>query len=144
VNLMARATGAAEEIPLVYGTHEIYPPTSHPESSATMEKRSSCWGHGKQKASAACGHGETRAESLPPLRRAPRTPDPNAKLPNSLVYTPIEDWSNDDVGSSSCSQESLGHTNKSLLTMYQGRRKMASASGLDSSTPSCGDSRFGC
>ena len=22
---------------------------------------------------------------------------PNAKLPNSLVYTPIEDWSNDDV-----------------------------------------------
>ena len=22
---------------------------------------------------------------------------PNASLPNSLVYTPIEDWNNDDV-----------------------------------------------
>ncbi len=71
---------------------------------------------------------------------------PNAKLPNSLVYTPIEDWSNDDVWLFLMQVKNpWGHTNKSLLTMYQG----ASEDGecplvLDSSTPSCGDSRFGC
>ena len=71
---------------------------------------------------------------------------PNAKLPNSLVYTPIEDWSNDDVWLFLMQVKNpWGYTNKSLLTMYQG----ASADGecplvVDSSTPSCGDSRFGC
>jgi len=71
---------------------------------------------------------------------------PNAKLPNSLVYTPIEDWSNDDVWLFLMQvRNPWGYTNKSLLTMYQG----ASADGecplvVDSSTPSCGDSRFGC
>ena len=71
---------------------------------------------------------------------------PNKRLPNSLVYTPIEDWTNDDVWLFLMQVKNpWGHTNKSLLTMYQG----ASADGecplvLDSSTPSCGDSRFGC
>ena len=71
---------------------------------------------------------------------------PNKRLPNSLVYTPIEDWTNDDVWLFLMQVKNpWGHTNKSLLTMYQG----ASDDGecplvLDSSTPSCGDSRFGC
>jgi DNA sulfur modification protein DndC len=71
---------------------------------------------------------------------------PNARLPNSLVYTPIEDWTNDDVWLFLMQVKNpWGHTNKSLLTMYQG----ASPDGecplvVDSSTPSCGDSRFGC
>ncbi len=71
---------------------------------------------------------------------------PNFRLPNSLVYTPIEDWTNDDVWLFLMQVKNpWGHTNKSLLTMYQG----ASSDGecplvLDSSTPSCGDSRFGC
>jgi DNA sulfur modification protein DndC len=71
---------------------------------------------------------------------------PNAGLPNSLVYTPIEDWSNDDVWLFLMQVKNpWGHTNKSLLGMYQG----ASADGecplvVDTSTPSCGSSRFGC
>lgn len=71
---------------------------------------------------------------------------PNASLPNSLVFTPIEDWSNDDVWLFLMQVENpWGYRNKDLLTMYQG----ASADGecplvVDSSTPSCGDSRFGC
>lgn len=71
---------------------------------------------------------------------------PNANLPNSLIYTPIEDWTNDDVWLFLMQNKNpWGHTNKSLLGMYQG----ASADGecplvVDSSTPSCGDSRFGC
>ena len=71
---------------------------------------------------------------------------PNASLPNSLVYTPIEDWTNDDVWLFLMQVKNpWGHTNKSLLGMYQG----ASADGecplvVDTSTPSCGSSRFGC
>jgi DNA sulfur modification protein DndC len=79
-------------------------------------------------------------------RRVRERLTPNSKLPNSLVYTPIEDWSNDDVWLFLMQVKNpWGHTNKSLLGMYQG----ASADGecplvVDSSTPSCGDSRFGC
>ncbi|MBI2480685.1 MAG: DNA phosphorothioation system sulfurtransferase DndC [Planctomycetia bacterium] len=70
----------------------------------------------------------------------------NANLPNSKIYTPIEDWTNDDVWLFLMQVKNpWGHTNKSLLGMYQG----ASADGecplvVDSTTPSCGNSRFGC
>ena len=71
---------------------------------------------------------------------------PNKSLPNSLVYTPIEDWTNDDVWLFLMQfKNPWGHTNKSLLGMYQG----ASSDGecplvVDTTTPSCGNSRFGC
>jgi DNA sulfur modification protein DndC len=71
---------------------------------------------------------------------------PNLSLPNSVVYSPVEDWTNDDVWLFLMQVKNpWGHNNKDLLTMYQG----ASADGecplvLDTSTPSCGDSRFGC
>lgn len=71
---------------------------------------------------------------------------PNGNLPNSLVFSPIEDWTNDDVWTYLMQHENpWGYDNKDLLTMYQG----ASEDGecplvVDSSTPSCGDSRFGC
>lgn len=70
----------------------------------------------------------------------------NAKLPNSRIYTPIEDWGNDDVWLYLMQVKNpWGHDNKSLLTMYQG----ATSGGecplvVDTSTPSCGTSRFGC
>jgi len=71
---------------------------------------------------------------------------PNASLPGTLVYTPIENWSNDDVWLFLMQVKNpWGYNNKDLLSMYQG----ASPDGecplvVDSSTPSCGDSRFGC
>ena len=71
---------------------------------------------------------------------------PNVSLPNSLVYSPIEDWTNDDVWLFLMQVKNpWGFTNKSLLGMYQG----ASADNecplvVDTSTPSCGSSRFGC
>jgi|ERR1700722_3504461 len=79
-------------------------------------------------------------------RRVRERLSPNASLPNSLVYSPIEDWSNDDVWMFLMQVSNpWGYDNKDLLTMYQG----ASPDGecplvIDSSTPSCGDSRFGC
>jgi DNA sulfur modification protein DndC len=71
---------------------------------------------------------------------------PNSSLPGSLVYTPIEDWTNDDVWFFLMqSNNPWGYNNRDLLGMYAG----ASADGecplvIDDSTPSCGDSRFGC
>jgi DNA sulfur modification protein DndC len=78
--------------------------------------------------------------------RARERLSPNASLPSTLVYTPIEDWTNDDVWMFLMQVKNpWGYNNKDLLTMYQG----ASPDGecplvVDSSTPSCGDSRFGC
>ena len=71
---------------------------------------------------------------------------PNGSLPNSYVYTPLEDWTTDDVWLFLMQYENpWGCSNKDLLTMYRG----ATADGecplvLDTSTPSCGNSRFGC
>ena len=71
---------------------------------------------------------------------------PNASLPNSLVYTPIEDWKNDDVWLYLMQVKNpWGHDNKSLLGMYQGATEGGECPlVVDSSTPSCGTSRFGC
>lgn len=71
---------------------------------------------------------------------------PNGSFPNSYVFTPIENWSNDNVWQFLLQYSNpWGHSNKDLMAMYSG----ASADGecplvLDTSTPSCGNSRFGC
>lgn len=71
---------------------------------------------------------------------------PNGSFPNSYVFTPIENWENDNVWQYLMQVPNpWGHSNKDLLAMYSG----ASADGecplvIDNSTPSCGNSRFGC
>ncbi|MCF4968973.1 DNA phosphorothioation system sulfurtransferase DndC [Nostoc sp. CMAA1605] len=71
---------------------------------------------------------------------------PNMNLPNSLVYSPIEDWQNDEVWIYLMQWEnSWKYSNKDLFAMYRG----ASADNecplvVDTTTPSCGSSRFGC
>ena len=70
----------------------------------------------------------------------------HSTMSNAFVYAPISEWSNDDVWLylMQCANP-WGFNNKDLLTMYQG----ASADGecplvVDTTTPSCGNSRFGC
>ncbi|MHC5776646.1 DNA phosphorothioation system sulfurtransferase DndC [Nostoc sp.] len=71
---------------------------------------------------------------------------PRSSLINSLVYTPIEDWRNDEVWLYLMQWHNpWGGNNKDLFTLYRG----ATADNecplvVDTSTPSCGDSRFGC
>lgn len=71
---------------------------------------------------------------------------PNASLPRSWVYSPIEAWSNQAVWTYLMTNHNpWGVSNRSLRTMY----KSASADNecplvVDTSTPSCGSSRFGC
>jgi DNA sulfur modification protein DndC len=70
----------------------------------------------------------------------------NGQLDRSWVFTPIEEWTNDDVWIYLMQEKNpWGFDNNELLGMYQG----ATADGecplvVDSTTPSCGDSRFGC
>lgn len=71
---------------------------------------------------------------------------PNPCLPNSLIYSPIEDWRTDEVWMYLMQWENpWGINNKDLFSMYRG----ATADNecplvVDTSTPSCGSSRFGC
>lgn len=70
----------------------------------------------------------------------------NPSRPNSLIYLPIEDWRTDEVWIYLNQwQNPWGYSNKDLFIMYRG----ATADNecplvVDTSTPSCGDSRFGC
>jgi DNA sulfur modification protein DndC len=70
----------------------------------------------------------------------------SGSLPNAIVYSPLEDWRNDEVWLYLLQWENpWGKNNRDLLSMYQG----ATADNecplvVDTSTPSCGDSRFGC
>lgn len=71
---------------------------------------------------------------------------PNARLPNSLIYSPIEDWRNDEVWIYLNQwQNPWGYSNKDLFSMYRGATVDNECPlVVDTSTPSCGDSRFGC
>lgn len=71
---------------------------------------------------------------------------PNPTLKNEYVFSPLEDWTDDDVWVFLMQYKNpWGRKNSELLTLYKG----ASTDGecpiiQDKSTPSCGNSRFGC
>ncbi|MDE0510173.1 MAG: DNA phosphorothioation system sulfurtransferase DndC [Gammaproteobacteria bacterium] len=71
---------------------------------------------------------------------------PNANLSNSFIYTPIEDWANDDVWLFLLEKPNpWGQDNMDLFHMYKGATEGGECPLVVSSgTPSCGDSRFGC
>ncbi|AGA91423.1 putative sulfurtransferase DndC [Thioflavicoccus mobilis 8321] len=71
---------------------------------------------------------------------------PSETLPGCMIYTPVETWTNDDIWIFlNIRSNPWGLNNKELMGLYAG----ASPDGecplvVDDSTPSCGDSRFGC
>ena len=71
---------------------------------------------------------------------------PSTTLINAYVFSPLEDWTSDNVWQYLMQYPNVwGQSNKELLAMYSG----ASTDGecplvVDTSTPSCGNSRFGC
>lgn len=98
--------------------------------------------------------GTRRAESASRAARIDRYAEgslrdgltPHSDLPSSLVLSPIANWSDDDVWMFLMQyQNPWNFDNKELLSLYAG----ASEDGecpvvIDTSTPSCGNSRFGC
>ncbi|MBE2907175.1 DNA phosphorothioation system sulfurtransferase DndC [Anoxybacillus flavithermus] len=68
----------------------------------------------------------------------------HTKLPNSYVYAPIEDFSLDDVWTYLLQVPNpWGADNHDLLALYQDSQGECPLV-IDQSTPSCGNSRFGC
>jgi len=67
-------------------------------------------------------------------------------LDRTWVYTPIDNWTNDDVWEYLVTYPNpWGYDNSNLLGMYRGATQDNECPlVVDSSTPSCGDSRFGC
>lgn len=67
------------------------------------------------------------------------------ELPNAWVFTPIEDWSEEDVWSYLINVDSpWGFDNQELVTMYRNAQSGECPLVIDKSTPSCGGGRFGC
>ena len=71
---------------------------------------------------------------------------PNPTLANELVFTPLAEWTDDDVWIFLMQYKNpWGYSNQDLLTLYRG----ATADGecplmVEENLPSCGKSRFGC
>jgi len=69
----------------------------------------------------------------------------HTSLPNAFTYMPISTWSADDVWeylmSAPCPWNG---TNKQLFDLYKGSNAGECPLVIDTSTPSCGNSRFGC
>ena len=66
-------------------------------------------------------------------------------LPGAYVYTPIEDFSTDDVWTYLLQTDNpWGGDNRQLLTMYRNAQAGECPLVVDKQTESCGNSRFGC
>lgn len=66
-------------------------------------------------------------------------------LPNAYVFTPIDEWSADDVWECLFSGPApWGGDHKALFDLYKGSNAGECPLVIDTSTPSCGNSRFGC
>jgi DNA sulfur modification protein DndC len=69
----------------------------------------------------------------------------HSTLPNAFVYTPIRDYSVDDVWQYLLQVPNpWGRDNNDLLALYRNSSAGECPLVVDTSTPSCGSSRFGC
>ncbi len=69
----------------------------------------------------------------------------HGSLPSAYVYTPIENWSTDDVWEYLFSGPApWGDDHKLLIELYRDANAGECPLVVDTSTPSCGNSRFGC
>lgn len=71
--------------------------------------------------------------------------NPHPEIPTALVYTLIEDWETEEVWDYLLDHPSpWGADNKELVYMYKNASDGECPLILDTKTPSCGKSRFGC
>ena len=69
----------------------------------------------------------------------------HSKFDQTYVYTPIEDFSSEDVWNYLLENENpWGEENRDLLAMYQDANAAECPLVIDTTTPSCGGGRFGC
>jgi DNA sulfur modification protein DndC len=69
----------------------------------------------------------------------------HSTLPNAFVYTPVADFSLGDVWTYLLQAASpWGNNNRDLVTLYRNAQAGECPLVVDKTTPSCGNSRFGC
>ena len=69
----------------------------------------------------------------------------HSKFAQTYVYTPLRDFTAEDVWNYLLQKKNpWGANNRDLLSMYQNANASECPLVVDSSTPSCGNSRFGC
>lgn len=87
----------------------------------------------------------TRAQVMSLHRIKGSTLSRHTTLPNAYVYTPIEDFGVKDVWIYLLQVPSpWGNNNRDLVTMYRNAQAGECPLVIDKTTPSCGNSRFGC
>lgn len=87
----------------------------------------------------------TRAQVLSFHRKSGDLVSRHSSLRSAWVYAPIEFFTTDDVWSYLLSVKSpWGADNRQLLTMYRNAQSGECPLVVDTTTPSCGNSRFGC
>ncbi len=71
---------------------------------------------------------------------------PNPSLANELVFSPLEDWSDDDVWAFLMQYKNpWGYSNNELMTLYRGATADNECPLMhEKNLPTCGKSRFGC
>jgi DNA sulfur modification protein DndC len=69
----------------------------------------------------------------------------HSSLPNAYVFTPIDEWTADDVWEYLFSGDApWGGDHQALFDLYKDSNSGECPLVIDTSTPSCGNSRFGC
>jgi DNA sulfur modification protein DndC len=87
----------------------------------------------------------TRAQVMSLHRKSGDLVSRHSSLRSAWVYAPIEFFTTDDVWSYLLSVKSpWGADNRQLLTMYRNAQAGECPLVVDTTTPSCGNSRFGC
>jgi DNA sulfur modification protein DndC len=88
---------------------------------------------------------DTRAQVMSLHRIKGSVLSHHSTLPNAYVYTPIEDFTVDDVWTYLLQVPSpWGNNNRDLVTLYRNAQAGECPLVVDRTTPSCGNSRFGC
>jgi DNA sulfur modification protein DndC len=87
----------------------------------------------------------TRAQVMNLHRIKGSTLSRHSTLPNAFVFTPIEDFDTHDVWTYLLQVPSpWGNNNRDLVTLYRNAQAGECPLVVDKTTPSCGNSRFGC
>jgi DNA sulfur modification protein DndC len=87
----------------------------------------------------------TRAQAMSLHKRHGQALSRHSDMPAAWVYTPVEDWSTNDVWTYLLSTPSpWGNNNRDLVAMYRNANAGECPLVVDTKTPSCGNSRFGC
>ncbi len=87
----------------------------------------------------------TRAQVMSLYKKKGSLLSRHSKFPQTWVYTPIEDFSLNDVWSYLLQNPSpFGNQNRDLASMYKNAQSGECPLVVDTTTPTCGGGRFGC